>query len=98
MNDLTNRIRAAQTHAAEQVVIADLEARGLAEPDYSPVKPIEEQIVDVFQDFRNRRLRYMVSDPQSIRDEDRVPDELSRLAEARAVYLVVKADLGARKR
>jgi hypothetical protein len=33
MNDLTRRIRAAQVQAGEQVVLDDLRARGLAEPE-----------------------------------------------------------------
>lgn len=63
-------------------------------PKSKEAAPIEEQIVAIFHDFRARRLKNMVNNPDSITDESRVPEELSRLAEARAVYDIVKRDLG----
>jgi hypothetical protein len=56
-------------------------------------KPIEEQIVDVMRDYRMRRMRHMVNNPDSVEHENEALGHLSKLAEAHAIYLVVKADL-----
>jgi hypothetical protein len=55
-------------------------------------KPVEEQICEIMQDFRFRRLRYKVDHPDTILS-DLVPDDLTRFAEAKAIYEVVRTDL-----
>ncbi len=57
-----------------------------------PQAPIEEQIVRVFKDFRYRRLKHAVDHPESITNEDLIPENLSRHAEAVEVLRVVRAD------
>ena len=62
-------------------------------PKPKEVKPIEEQIVDVFKTFRHRRLKHMVDHPECITNEDLMPNDLSRVSEASAVRLVVLDDM-----
>ena len=40
------------------------------------------QVVDVMQDYRVRRLRWMKEHPEHLGDDDAVPEELTREAEA----------------
>lgn len=54
--------------------------------------PIEEQVKAVMIDFRMRRMKNMVNNPDSITDESKLPEELSRHAEAAAIVKVVRAD------
>ncbi len=42
-------------------------------------------ILDIMQDYRMRRLRWMKEHPEHIGDDDAVPAELTREAEAAAI-------------
>lgn len=42
-------------------------------------------VVAVMVDFRRRRLRHMIDHPDSVTDDDKMPDGLRREAEARAI-------------
>jgi hypothetical protein len=55
-------------------------------------KPVEEQICEIMEYFRSRRLRHKVDHPETILS-DSVPDELTRFAEAKAIYEIVRTDL-----
>jgi hypothetical protein len=44
------------------------------------------------EDFRSRRLRHKADHPETI-FSDLVPDELTRFAEAKAIYEIVRTDL-----
>ncbi len=51
------------------------------------MKPIEDQVCDVMADYRYRRLKYKVDNPDSILT-DNVPDSLTRHAEAHAIAML----------
>lgn len=55
------------------------------------VEPIEETVKKIMRDFRYRRMRHMVDHPESITDDDKVPEELGRHAEAAAIVRAVAA-------
>lgn len=59
----------------------------MAEPE---TLPIEETVKRIMADFRYRRMKYRVDHPESIENDDLVPETLGRHAEAVAIVSAVR--------